>query len=43
MTEWESKLPREQYLPAKYNANTELKLTIPAGHRSVAHDFTLTD
>jgi hypothetical protein len=43
LSEWESKFPREQYLPAKYNTNTELKTTIESGHRSLTRDFTLTD
>jgi hypothetical protein len=43
MTEWESKSPREQYLPAKYNAKTELKVAIDPGRRSVTHDFALAE
>ncbi|MEO2045576.1 MAG: hypothetical protein ABGX16_03260 [Pirellulales bacterium] len=33
--------PRHQYLPPKYNKNTELKLTIDSGSGPVAHDFVL--
>ncbi|MBN2293650.1 MAG: hypothetical protein JXM70_14570 [Pirellulales bacterium] len=33
----------EQYLPAKYNAKTELKITLETGQNPAIHDFALTD
>jgi hypothetical protein len=33
----------EQYLPAKYNAKTELKTTIESSRGSLTRDFALTD
>ena len=33
----------QQYLPAKYNANTELEITIPPGSPPITKDFQLTD
>lgn len=38
-------LPRrgEQYIPAKYNKNTELNVTIEPNRRAITHDFTLVD
>lgn len=35
--------PVEQYLPAKYNAKTELKVTVEPSRSSLTRDFTLTD
>ena len=36
-------VPMQQYIPAKYNAKSELELTIAPGSRPVAKDFSLTD
>ena len=33
----------EQYLPAKYNVNTQLEITIPPGSREITKNFDLTD
>jgi len=33
--------PTEQYLPPKYNARSELEVTIPAGKTEVTRDFRL--
>ena len=33
----------EQYIPQKYNANTQLEITIPPGIRSIVKNFDLTD
>jgi hypothetical protein len=33
----------EQYIPRKYNAGTELKITIPSGSRAITQDFDLRD
>lgn len=33
--------PHRQYLPPKYNKNTELKMTIESGSGPVTHDFEL--
>jgi hypothetical protein len=35
--------PRKQLLPAKYNANTQLDITIAPGSREITKDFDLTD
>jgi len=35
--------PREQYIPAKYNADSELEITIPPGSGAIRRDFQLTD
>jgi hypothetical protein len=35
--------PRQQYLPAKYNADTMLELTVEPGIRKIAKDFELSD
>jgi hypothetical protein len=32
-----------QYIPAKYNTNTELKIKVESGRRSAVHDFALTE
>ncbi len=32
---------RKQYLPAKYNRNTELRLTVPSGSRAIIQDYDL--
>jgi hypothetical protein len=32
-----------QYIPAKYNTNTELKLTVKSGSGSMKQDFALSD
>jgi hypothetical protein len=32
-----------QYLPAKYNANTQLEIIIPPGSPAITKDFQLTD
>lgn len=34
---------RRQYLPPKYNTNTELKITIPPGDRKITRDFELNE
>lgn len=34
---------REQYIPAKYNTNTELKLTVESGSGTIKQDFDLSD
>jgi hypothetical protein len=34
---------REQYIPAKYNTSSELKLTIKSGAGSMTQDFDLKD
>lgn len=33
----------QQYLPDRYNAKTQLEITIPSGSRAVTKDFDLTD
>ena len=35
--------PREQYIPEKYNRNSELEITIETGSDDVTRDFDLTD
>jgi len=32
-----------QYLPRKYNADSELRLRVPSGSKPIAEDFTLSD
>lgn len=34
---------REQFLPSKYNANSQLAVTIDSGSGAIAKDFDLTD
>ena len=34
--------PRQQYLPARYNTNSDLRLTIEPGSRKITKDFALT-
>ena len=41
-TEWDQ-VPKEQYLPARYNAQTELEVTIESGSREVIKNFVLKD
>ena len=36
-------IPREQFLPAKYNTETELQLTIDSGSSEVVKNIELTD
>ena len=36
-------IPREQFLPAKYNTETELQLSIDSGSSEVVKNFELTD
>jgi len=36
-------VPKQQYLPAKYNVNTELKATLEPGDPSTTIDFELSD
>ena len=36
-------IPKEQFLPAKYNTQTELQLTIDSGSTEVVKNFELTD
>jgi hypothetical protein len=33
----------KQYLPAKYNVNTQLEINIPSGSREITKNFALTD
>ena len=35
--------PREQYIPAKYNRDTEMEITIDSGSGAISRDFELTD
>ena len=35
--------PRVQYLPDRYNTNSELQITIEPGSREITKDFDLTD
>ena len=35
--------PAPQYIPRKYNARTELEITIPQGSRKITKDFNLTN
>ena len=35
--------PRIQYLPDRYNTNSELQITIESGSREITKDFALTD
>ena len=35
--------PGQQYLPEKYNAKTELKITIPPGSGKIVRDFDLIE
>ena len=39
----ETALARHQFLPPKYNAKTELEITIEPGARRITKDFDLTD
>ena len=41
--ETEAELPTQQYLPEKYNRQTQLEIAIESGHRLVNRDFALTD
>jgi hypothetical protein len=34
---------REQYVPSRYNAGTQLEITIPSGSGTITKDFDLTD
>lgn len=36
-------VPREQYLPARYNARSQLQITLEPGAGSVEKDFALTN
>ena len=36
-------LPKQQYLPAKYNQDTQLKVTLEPGSRPLSKDFKLVD
>jgi hypothetical protein len=40
--EEEAMIPQEQFLPAKYNTQSELKLTIPPGSGAIEKDWVLT-
>ena len=42
-SEAESDLPKEQYIPEKYNKSSELELTVPSGSGPITKDFTLGD
>ncbi len=35
--------PRQQYIPAKYNTNSELEITIEPGSGTITKDFKLTE
>jgi hypothetical protein len=35
--------PRQQYLPAKYNVDTTLEISVESGSRRITKDFQLTD
>ena len=35
--------PRVQYLPAKYNQQTELEVTIPSGSGPIIQDYNLSE
>ncbi len=35
--------PQQQYIPEKYNSQTELKITIPPDSRKITKNFELTD
>ena len=35
--------PRQQFIPKKYNLETQLEVTIEPGSRSIAKNFELTD
>jgi len=35
--------PQQQYIPAKYNTQSELEITIPPGSAAITRDFRLTD
>jgi hypothetical protein len=39
----EAELPREQYLPEKYNRHTTLELVVPPGSGRIRKDFHLQD
>lgn len=41
--EAEAELPTEQYLPNKYNTQTQLEIAIEAGRRVLKRDFALVD
>jgi hypothetical protein len=36
-------VPRVQYLPKRYNSDSQLQITIESGSREITKDFTLTD
>jgi hypothetical protein len=38
----EAMIPQEQFLPAKYNAQSDLKMTIPPGSGTIEKDWVLT-
>jgi hypothetical protein len=42
-SEAENELPKEQYIPEKYNKSSELELTVPPGSGPITKDFTLGD
>lgn len=42
-TEAEAELPTQQYLPEKYNRQTQLEIAIEPGHRLLKRDFNLAD
>jgi len=37
------KVPKEQYVPAKYNTQTELQITVEPSSKQIVQDFDLTD
>jgi hypothetical protein len=41
--QWAKDGPAQQYLPEKYNAKTQLEITIPPGSGPITRDFELTD
>jgi hypothetical protein len=41
--ELDAPVPREQYLPEKYNTKTELEITIPPGSGKIVENYDLTE
>jgi len=36
-------VPKEQYVPAKYNTSTELQITVEPGSKEIVKNFELMD
>jgi hypothetical protein len=36
-------VPHEQYIPKRFNAESQLQITIPSGSREITKNFELTD